>query len=176
MSVGINTDLGLAPSDYAKKKVKKLLEDSWIFEFQDDSKPDEDGLIHLLANDYESYDDLEALRGMGIPFFARYDSRLEAEGNQWAYVAYRRRYVFTPEAGNGMPVVIVRPNGKIDKEDMKSARLFYKLLSKVISKAMKELQETCCDCGKPLMDAETMSRNNGRLSHLEPCTEVPHGI
>jgi hypothetical protein len=28
---------------------------------------------------------------------------------------------------------------------------------------------TCCDCGQPLGNAESMVRNNGQLSHLDAC-------
>ncbi len=36
-------------------------------------------------------------------------------------------------------------------------------------------EDLCCDCGKLLAHDESMVRANGKLSHLEPCTEVTNG-
>lgn len=143
MSTITCTDLWLSPTDYNKKKVRELLRDYWDFEYEDDSanKPDEDGMIRLYAPEHASYDELQSLCGMGIAFYAREDSSGEAEGGQCTWVAYRKQFVYIPGDIAGFPVVRVKKDGKVDPDDLKTAKLYWKLYAKVVKHSLAKLNK-----------------------------------
>lgn len=171
MSTSTCTDLWLSPKDYKRKKVKAIIDDKFCFEFDDDdeNKVDDEGMIRLSAIETNSFDELMELAKVGVSFQAREDSRCESEGSQCVFVAHRKRSVYMQEDGNGYPVVSVYKNGKVNKDDLAQARLFWKLRAKVVAQCLRNLGPLCADCKKPLGEAETMARNDGGLSHLEPC-------
>ncbi len=148
MSCGTYTDLWIAPKDFNRPVAKRIFEASWQFgddmEVATDEKEDvvilaehDQGLIHLVASEHASYDEMCQLTSAGVPFFAHEDSRLDAEGGQMVFVSWRKKSVYLQENGNGQPVVPVYENGKTEPRDMKAARQYYRLHRKVCERAKK---------------------------------------